>query len=79
MLARNPETWDSQVYCTLITKEEINSWCVLCAVFLMNFGVRPGCKYQFWYQLAGWYWMPPLMSLGLSLFRDKMALVIHGF
>lgn len=45
----------------------------------MNFGVRPGFQYQFWYPLAGWCWIPQLMSLGLGFLGDKMALVRPGF
>ena len=46
---------------------------LVCAVFLVNFGVRPGFKYQSWYQLAGWCWIPQSTPLGLSFLRDKMA------
>lgn len=49
------------------------------AVFLVNFGVRPGFQYQFWYQLAGWYWIPQLTSLGLGFLRDKWLWSDLGF
>ena len=52
---------------------------VVCAIFLMNFGVRTGFKYQFWCQLAEWCRIPQLTSLGLGFLMCKMALVSHGF
>lgn len=51
----------------------------LYAIFVMNFGVRLGFKYQFWYLFAVWNWTSQLTSWGLSFFIYKMALVIHGF
>lgn len=45
----------------------------------MNFGVRPGFRYTFWYLGAGWCWISQLTSLALSFFIWKMALIIHGF